>query len=89
MLTFVYRSPKRSEMYLYLMERDNFDAVPESLLKAFGTPEFALHVNLEKRETLARENINEVRQQLKEQGFFLQMPPSQLLDKNQLKPAQQ
>lgn len=87
MLTFVYRSPKKSEMYLYLMERDNFDAVPESLLKAFGTPEFALHVNLEKRETLARENINEVRQQLKEQGFFLQMPPSQLLDKNQLKPA--
>ncbi|NVJ49130.1 MAG: YcgL domain-containing protein [Gammaproteobacteria bacterium] len=75
MICFVYRSPKKDEMYLYLTKRDDFSAVPEALLKAFGEPEFALQLNLAKRDKLAREDIAEVKQQLTEQGFFLQMPP--------------
>ncbi|WP_144394065.1 YcgL domain-containing protein [Pleionea sediminis] len=76
MLAFVYRSPKKDEMYLYLTQRDQFDVVPEALLKVFGEPEFALQVNLAKRDKLARENIEDVKAKLKDEGFYLQMPPS-------------
>ncbi len=76
MLSFVYRSSKKDEMYLYICERDKFDKVPEALLKVFGAPEFVLQLNLAKREKLARANIDEVRSNLKEQGFHLQMPPA-------------
>ncbi len=75
MITFVYRSPKKDEMYLYVLKRDDFEPVPEALLKAFGKPEFALQLNLAKRDKLAREDISEVKAKLTEQGFYLQMPP--------------
>ncbi|TQV76997.1 YcgL domain-containing protein [Aliikangiella marina] len=76
MLASVYRSNKKDEMYLYVVKKDDFSSVPEALLKVFGQPEFALQLNLGNRESLARADINEVKQQLKEEGFYLQMPPS-------------
>ncbi len=75
-MCFVYRSNKKDEMYLYLPKRDEFSEVPEPLMKAFGEPQFALQVNLGKRDKLAREDIETVKQKIQEQGFFLQMPPS-------------
>jgi len=62
-------------MYLYLPKRDDFSSVPEALLKVFGQPEFALQLNLAKRDKLAREDIEEVKAKIQEQGFYLQMPP--------------
>jgi uncharacterized protein len=85
MVTFIYRSPKKAEMYLYLVERDNFDKCPEELLKAFGEPEFSMAVNLDNRDKLAREDIGLVRKSLEEKGYYLQMPPSILDDQNHLK----
>ncbi len=62
-------------MYLYVTQKDKFDQVPESLMKVFGNPEFSLQLNLAKRDRLAREDINVVKEKLQEQGYFLQMPP--------------
>lgn len=62
-------------MYLYLTQKDKFDQVPEPLMKAFGEPEFAMQLNLAKRDRLAREDINVVKEKLQEVGYFLQMPP--------------
>ena len=62
-------------MYLYLSVKDDFSNVPEALLKIFGAPEFALQINLAKRERLSRVDINEVKARLTSEGFFLQMPP--------------
>lgn len=76
MLASVYRSPKKDEMYLYLEVKDDFSKVPEALLKVFGEPQFALVINLSKREKLSRVNITDVRQHLQQQGYFLQMPPA-------------
>jgi uncharacterized protein len=75
MLASVYRSAKKDEMYLYLQVKDNFDCVPEALLKVFGQPEFALQINLAKRDKLSRVDISEVKSQLDNEGYFLQMPP--------------
>jgi hypothetical protein len=75
MLAFVYRSSKKDEMYLYVTKKDQFDQVPEPLMSAFGKPQFALQVNLAKRDKLAREDIHLVKEKLQEQGYYLQMPP--------------
>ncbi len=75
MLASVYRSNKKDEMYLYIPNKDDFSSVPEPLMKVFGKPEFSLQLNLAKRDKLARVDLNEVKQKIKEEGFYLQMPP--------------
>lgn len=62
-------------MYLYLPVKDDFSKVPEALLKAFGKPEFAMQLNLAKRDKLSRVNLQEVKEKLTCDGYFLQMPP--------------
>ncbi|MEM9100905.1 MAG: YcgL domain-containing protein [Pseudomonadota bacterium] len=83
MICYIYRSPNKLETYLYLKEKDAFDAVPEPLLKVFGKPEFSMMVNLSKRENLARADIKEVTRKLEEEGFYVQMPPLTLSEQIQ------
>jgi uncharacterized protein len=76
MLASVYRSKKKDQMYLYVAVKDDFSRIPEALMKIFGKPEFALQVNLAKRDKLSRVDIDEVKEKLQTDGFFLQMPPA-------------
>ncbi|RXJ74767.1 hypothetical protein CS022_00620 [Veronia nyctiphanis] len=71
----IYKSSKKDGMYLYVKNKDDFSDVPEVLLSNFGKPQFAMMLNLAKREKLAVVDIEKVRQSLDEEGFFLQMPP--------------
>lgn len=34
----IYRSPRKDEMYLYITREDDFSRVPEALLQRFGKP---------------------------------------------------
>ena len=72
---FVYRSNKQIGMYLYLVERDNFNKVPESLLKLLGDVNFSFEFDLSEDRKLVRFETAEVRRVLEENGYFLQMPP--------------
>ncbi len=71
----VYRSPRKEEMYLYVEKSAGLDRVPQALLQHFGEPEpvMLLHLNGERR--LARVDADEVVEQVRDQGYFLQMPP--------------
>jgi len=62
-------------MYLYMPEQDDFEQIPEALLKRFGTPVFVMQLELTAERKLARENTTQVMRNLSEQGFHLQMPP--------------
>uniref|UniRef100_UPI0035C75945 YcgL domain-containing protein n=1 Tax=Serratia quinivorans TaxID=137545 RepID=UPI0035C75945 len=75
MLCVIYRSPKRDQTYLYVEKKDDFSRVPEDLLKSFGTPQLAMVLSLEGREKLASADIEKVKEALKEEGFYLQVPP--------------
>ncbi|AML58327.1 YcgL domain [Serratia rubidaea] len=75
MLCVIYRSSKRDQTYLYVEKKDDFSRVPEDLLKSFGVPQFAMSLNLDERKRLANANIDKVREALKEEGFYLQVPP--------------
>lgn len=75
MLCAVYKSVKKDGAYLYVQKRDDFSAVPAALLQSFGAPQLVTLINLAGREHLANADINKVKQQLAEQGFYLQLPP--------------
>ncbi len=73
----IYRSPKKNEMYLYVLKADALKKVPESLLVAFGPPKHAFDLVLSPERQLAREDINKVLENLEGQGYHLQMPPAE------------
>lgn len=76
----VYKSPRKDEMYLYLAADGGFDAIPEALLKQFGQPIFVMELELHTERNLAREDVSKVMANLQNQGFHLQMPPDLIPD---------
>ena len=73
----IYRSDKKLETYLYLAKEDGTDAVPEALLRAMLPLELVMQLDLTKERTLARADVVQVMQELRDRGFYLQMPPTE------------
>ncbi|MGY4532726.1 uncharacterized protein YcgL (UPF0745 family) [Pseudomonas sp. TE3786] len=73
----IYRSPKKNEMYLYVLKADALKKVPETLLVAFGPPRHTFDLVLSPERALAREDIHKVLENLEKQGYHLQMPPAE------------
>lgn len=75
MLCAVYKSPKKESTFLYIKQRDNFSDVPDALLDMFGSPVLVTIVNLSSRDKLAIADIETVKAELNDKGFYLQLPP--------------
>ena len=71
----VYHSSKKMGMYLYVLKADALTKVPEDLLKLFGRPQHAFNLVLSSERKLAKEDIEQVLENLTTQGFHLQLPP--------------
>ncbi len=71
----VYRSSRRQEMYLYVDAADDLSRVPEALLARFGRPVEALSLLLTADRPLARADAAKVLECIRNDGFYLQMPP--------------
>lgn len=80
MQCFIYKSLKKSELYLYIEKKDDFSKIPESLLNSFGRLEFVMDLELIAGLKLAREDVRTVRTSLEEKGFFVQIPPTIIPD---------
>ncbi|MDG2916636.1 YcgL domain-containing protein [Bisgaard Taxon 10/6] len=74
MLCAIYKSKKKEGMYLYIAKRDDFSALPSVLREAFGTPAFVMLFNLAGQKTLINADNQEVMKQIRQNGFYLQMP---------------
>lgn len=74
MLCAIYKSKKKDGIYLYVAKREDFSAVPESLLTAFGQPIFVMLFNLKGEKQLIHTSNAEVLDKIQQQGFYLQMP---------------
>lgn len=62
-------------MYLYVEKEQGVAPVPAALMKVFGEPEFVMTLALKSDRKLARVDRDEVERSVRQQGFFLQMPP--------------
>ncbi|MFJ4154085.1 YcgL domain-containing protein [Pseudomonas sp. NPDC089752] len=73
----IYKSPRKNEMYLYVLKAEGLERVPEALLPFFGKPVHAFDLVLTPERQLAREDITKVLENLANQGYHLQMPPAE------------
>ncbi len=77
---YIYRSPRKADTYLYVLQKDDFSAVPAELLKIFGVPEFSFAFELGEGRKLAKEDSAEVLANLREKGFHLQVADDLLVE---------
>ena len=71
----VYRSDKKPETYLYLPLTGRYEDLPGELQQTFGEPVFVMRLELTPGRRLALADAENVRAHLKDQGYFLQLPP--------------
>lgn len=82
----IYKGDKKSEMYLYVPSDKGVKDVPEALLQSFGLLELVMKLKLTKTRKLARVDVVKVLEDIQQNGFYLQVPPSTWQDaKNQSK----
>lgn len=76
MKTYIYKSTKKEELYLYIAKKDDFSEVPQELYDSMGKePVFVMELELSPQRPLAREDVQQVMKNLENQGFHVQMPP--------------
>jgi hypothetical protein len=80
MLCHIYRSNRKLDTYLYLLDKDDFSVVPEELLRIFGPPEFSFSFDLTQDRKLAKEDTAEVLDHLADQGYHLQLQDDILVE---------
>jgi len=80
MLCHIYRSDRKLDTYLYLLDKDDFSVVPDELLRIFGSPEFSFSFDLTQERVLAKEDSGEVLDNLANQGYHLQLQDDILVE---------
>ena len=74
----IYKSLRKDEMYIYVEKSQGVKAIPEALLSQFGQPQHVMDMLLSAEgKPLARADNQQVLNVIREQGFYLQMPPAQ------------
>ena len=71
----VFRSSRKEYTYIYLRSGKSFEELPDALQTAFGPPEFVIDLELSPDRALATEDVSLVMQNLRSEGFHLQLPP--------------
>lgn len=87
----VYKFPKHDDLYVYIARpdypndteelKDWFAVLPSDFRSRLGTSQFVMHLDLDKVEKLARIDKQELLEKLKNQGYFVQLPPQDVLVK--------
>ena len=72
----IYKSVKKQDTYLYFKKPGDFELLPDVLSKSLGKLEFVMALELSSEKKLAREDVLKVMENIEQQGFHLQMPPS-------------
>ncbi len=79
MKTYIYKSRRKDDLYLYLRDKDDFSILPEALSKVIGqSPDMVMSLELHPEKKLAREDVSVVMHNLSTRGFHIQMPASSL-----------
>lgn len=71
---YIYRCSAKLDMYIYLAEENNFDSIDDSIKKKLGTLDYAMTLEIKNDTKLAKEDPQKIIDNLKSQGFHLQLP---------------
>lgn len=70
----VYKSLKQFDYYLFVEKEDDLSRLPQGLRRLLGTLQRVVELELHEARGLAQADVKQVMQQLKERGYYLQMP---------------
>ena len=71
----VYKGTKKPDDYLYVETENDFSRVPPTLLELMGELTLVINIELSPQRKLAQADVEKVMELLKEQGYYLQIPP--------------
>jgi len=72
----IYKSSRDQELYVYVKIGAGIEDLPPGLLKKLGKPSKIMSLTLTPEKKLARANVIRVIEQIQENGYYLQLPPS-------------
>ena len=72
----VFASSRKSDTYLYVEAGSDLADLPEALQALLGTLRSVITIDLTPEISLARTTASEVLQQIAEEGYYLQLPPT-------------
>jgi uncharacterized protein YcgL (UPF0745 family) len=85
----IYKFPKHDDMYVYIARpdypndtddiKDWLGVLPKDFRSSLGVSKFVMHLDLHSTKKLARVDKDEVMTKLESQGYFVQMPPQDVL----------
>ena len=82
----IFRCSKKTEMYLYVPYQEDeesvLDNLPDGLQNLTGRLEKVMELELTPERKLARVKVENVMESIKEKGFYIQMPPDDILRKD-------
>lgn len=82
----IFRCSKKDEMYLYVPFKEDedtlLDDLPDGLQKLTGRLDKVMELELTPERKLARVMVDDVLVSLTEKGFYIQMPPNDVLRKD-------
>ncbi len=82
----IYRCSKKDEMYLYVPDTGNEEellkTLPAGLLQTTGELTKVINLILTPDKKLARVDVKDVIKAINEKGYFIQLPPNELLRKD-------
>lgn len=76
----VFKSSRKEGMYVYVDRAVGCEELPDVLKAVFGEPRLVMDMVLTPTKKLARVHAREVLEKIAEQGFYLQMPPADVLE---------
>ena len=87
----IYKFPKHDDMYVYIARpnypddtdeiKDWLGVLPKEFRASLGESKFVMHLDLEATPALARVDKAEVLTKLTAQGYFVQLPPQEVMRK--------
>lgn len=87
----IYKFPKHDDMYIYIARpdypndtdeiKDWLGVIPKDFRAGLGVSKFVMHLDLDATPKLSRVDKQEVLEKLKSQGYFVQLPPQEVMRK--------
>ena len=71
----VFKGKKKVDAYLYVEKGQSFDELPELLIQSMGELSHVMTFVLTEERKLARADAKKVLSELRENKFYLQLPP--------------
>lgn len=71
---YIYRCSRKEDLYIYLIEKDDFSRVPAEIISGLGITEFSMELEITADTRLVKEDVSTVMKNLDEKGFHLQLP---------------